>query len=82
MENLKTRLEFLIGYVMEKFRVIESLGALKEDRMLSVEEAVAYTGRTDRSLRRYRVSGQLKAYPLGGFIYYRESELRKLIDAE
>jgi len=78
MDELKARLEFLITFLMEKFGLIEVDKIAQEDRLLTVAEAEEYLKITERSLRRYRKQGRINTYPIGGFVYYRLSELVNL----
>jgi len=75
MDELKERLEFLIAFVLEKFGLIEADKTAQEDRLLNVAEAEEYLKITARSLRRYRKQGLINVYPIGGYAYYRLSEL-------
>jgi len=75
MDELKGRLEFLIAFVLEKFGLIEVDKIAQEDRLLTVAEAEEYLKITERSLRRYRKQGRINVYPIGGYVYYRLSEL-------
>lgn len=78
MDELRARLEFLIAFLMEKFNLIEADNTAPEDRLLNVAEAEEYLKITERSLRRYRKQGRINIYPIGGFVYYRLSELVNL----
>jgi excisionase family DNA binding protein len=49
-------------------------------RLLSVDEACALFSRSERTLRRWVHRGHLTALRIGGGVFFREADLRRLID--